>query len=154
MIASMRARWSLADEGEVTLSPSATRRALVALRLILGSTAYATPDLAARAFGIDPDEGTALPSAVRLFGAREFAMGVALAVASGPELRRWLAIGAVVDGLDVVTVVLGGRAGRIGKTTIAVGGGLASVAVGLGLASLREDVTRRGGAGPATSAAS
>lgn len=117
-------------------------------------TAYASPDLAARAFGIDPDEGAALPSAVRLFGARETAMGVVLAMASGPELRRWLALGAVVDGLDVVTVVLGARAGRIGRTTVVVGGGLASVAVGLGLASLREEVRRRDGGAPATGASS
>lgn len=113
-------------------------------------TAYARPDLAARAFGIDPDEGSALPSAVRLFGAREAVMGVATYLASGPELRRWLLLGAAVDGLDVATVAIGARAGRLGGTTIAVGGGLASLAVGLGLASLRSGVTQRAGAAPAT----
>lgn len=117
-------------------------------------TAYTRPDLAARAFGIDPDEGAALPSAVRLFGAREAAMGVVTLLASGSELRRWLLLGAAVDGLDVMTVALGARAGRLGRVTIAVGGGLGSLAVGLGLASLRAGVTRRAGVAPATGASS
>ena len=139
------------DQGDGTLSPTATLRALTVLRLVLGVTAYTRPNLAARAFGIDPDEGAALPSAVRLFGAREAAMGVVTFLASGPELRRWLLVGATVDGLDVMTVALGARAGRLGRTTIAVGGGVASLAVGLGLASLRAGLTHRAGVAPATS---
>ena len=118
------------------MTPDRARRSLIALRLVLGVTAYLRPDLAARTFGIDPDEGAAMPSAVRLFGAREAVMGVALTLASGRELRRWLVLGAVVDSLDVATVALGARAGRLGRTTIAVGAGMASAAVGLGLRGL------------------
>jgi hypothetical protein len=135
------------------LTPDRARRALVALRLVLGVTAYVRPDLAARAFGIDPDEGAATPSAVRLFGAREAAMGVALLLASGPHLRRWLLIGAGVDALDVATVVMGARSGRLGRTTVTVGAGLAAAAVGLGLRG-RSGGLRRGGDGRATCATS
>lgn len=104
--------------------------------MILGVTAYVRPGLAARAFGIDPDEGAATPSAVRLFGARETAMGVALAISPIPELRRTLIMGAGVDALDVATVVLGARSGRLGRVTVVVGAGLASAAVALGLRGL------------------
>lgn len=103
---------------------------------MLGVSAYLRPDLAARAFGIDPDQGAATPSAVRLFGAREAAMGAVLAFASGPELRRWLVVGAAVDSLDVLTVALGARRGRLGSVTVTVGTAVASLAVALGVRSL------------------
>lgn len=135
------------------LTPDQARRALVALRLVLGVTAYVRPDLAARAFGIDPDEGAATPSAVRLFGARETAMGMAVSLASGTHLRRWLLIGAGVDVLDVATVVMGARSGRLGRTTVTVGAGLALAAVALGLRG-RSGFKLRGGDGSARSAAS
>jgi hypothetical protein len=132
------------------MTPNRALRALIALRLVLGVTAYLRPDLAARAFGIDPDEGAAMPSAVRLFGAREAALGLAVALASGPELRRWLVIGATVDALDVATVAMGTRSGRLGRITTAVGTTVASTAVALGLRGLM-GVRRRGAAEPATS---
>lgn len=135
------------------MTPDRARRALVALRLVLGVTAYIRPDLAARAFGIDPDEAAAMPSAVRLFGARESALGLTLILAPGSQQRRWLLLGACVDVLDVGTVVLGGRSGRLGRMTVTVGAGLAIVAVALGLRGLAL-VTPRGGGGSATSAAS
>lgn len=125
------------------VTPERSRQALVALRLVLGVTAYVAPDLAARVFGIDPDESAAMPSAVRLFGAREAAMGVVLATASDRELRRWLMMAAAVDALDVVTVALGHRARRLRLPTIVVGGGLASVAVALGLRALGGQAPRR-----------
>jgi hypothetical protein len=106
------------------------------LRLALGATAYLKPGLAARAFGIDPDQSAAMPSAVRLFGARELALGLGVALTSGAELRRWLLLGAGVDALDVTTVALGARTRRLGATTVVVGAGIASVAVALGLRSL------------------
>lgn len=76
-------------------------------------------------------------------------MGAMLLMASGPELRRWLWVGAGVDALDVATVALGARAGRLGKTTIAVGSAMASFAVALGLRAL--GFNRRGGGAPSTS---
>lgn len=135
------------------MTPDQARRTLVALRMVLGVVAYVRPDLAARAFGIDPDEGAATPSVVRIFGAREAAMGLAIVPASGPQVRRWLLIGAGVDALDVATMGMGARSGRLGRITIAVGGGLATVAIALGLRAVGR-VTLPGGGGSATSAAS
>lgn len=109
------------------------RQALTGLRLALGVTAYLRPALAARVFGIDPAESPALPGAVRLFGAREAAMGVALLGPPSAAMDRWLALGVVVDGLDVLTVALGARRRQFGAHTILVGGGLAAAAVVLGL---------------------
>lgn len=141
------------DRGRPYVTPDNARRALVALRLVLGVAAYVRPDLAARAFGIDPDEGAAMPTAVRLFGSREAAIGLAVVLASGPDMRRSLLAGAAVDALDVATVVLGARSGRLGRTTVTVGGGLATVAVALGLRAVGRVTCRDDGAS-ATSAAS
>jgi hypothetical protein len=109
------------------------RNALVALRLTLGAVSYLKPDVAARLFGIDPTESAALPSSVRLFGAREAAMGVAILGPSSSRLNRWLTLGIVVDSLDIVTVALGARRRDLGIHTTVVGGGLATLAVGLGV---------------------
>lgn len=118
------------------MTPSTTRRALIGLRLTLGAAAYTTPSNAARMFGIDPDESPAMDSAVRLFGARELALGLGLF--GTVDVSRWLALGVMSDGLDVLTVALGARNRRLRTHTIVVGGGLASIAVALGLRSLGE----------------
>jgi hypothetical protein len=118
------------------MSPNVARRALVGLLLALGVTAYATPSLAARLFGIDPDESPAMDSAVRLFGAREFVLGLGLAGRTITGRRRWLGLGAMADALDVLTVILGARDRRLGGHTVVVGAGLATIAVALGFRSL------------------
>lgn len=116
------------------MTPSTARRALIGLRLTLGAASYAFPSNAARIFGIDPEESPAMDSAVRLFGARELALGLGLV--GNAEVPRWLALGVMSDGLDVLTVVLGARERRLGVQTVAVGGGLAAAAVALGIRSL------------------
>jgi hypothetical protein len=120
------------------LAPTRARHTLVGLRLVLGVGSFLRPDLAARAFGIDPDESSSLPSAIRLFGAREAALGIGLAFASDTERAKVLMIGAGSDALDIVTVGLGGRSRRLRPSTVAIGAGLATFAVVLGLAALRE----------------
>ncbi len=118
------------------MTPSTARRALIALRLALGVAAYAAPANAARMFGIDPDESPAMDSAVRLFGAREFALGLGLVGRMTAGRTRWLVLGVLTDTLDAITVILGARDRRLGPQTVAVGGGLASAAVALGIRSL------------------
>jgi hypothetical protein len=113
------------------------RRMLAALRLVVGTVSYASPRLAARAFAIDADESEAMPSAIRLFGARELVLGIGILGPDGAS-PRWLALGAAADALDLVTVGLGVRARRLGPATAVIGGAMAVLAVGLGLAALRE----------------
>lgn len=115
------------------MTPTTARRALIGLRLTLGVASYAVPSNAARLFGIDPEESPAMDSAVRLFGARELALGLGLIGNAG--VTRWLALGVMSDGLDVLTVVLGARERRLSAHTVIVGGGLAVAAVALGIRS-------------------
>ena len=132
------------------MKPIAARRALIGLRVTLGLTAYVVPARAARLFGIDPDESPAMDGAVRLFGAREVALGLGLVGGTRAGISRWLALGVLADGLDVLTVVLGARDRRLRAHTVIVGGGLASAAVALGLRSMI-GVTPTGGDAPSTS---
>jgi hypothetical protein len=113
------------------------RRLLAALRLILGGVAYVAPRTAARAFAIDPDEAAAMPSAIRLFGARELVLGVAI-IGRRSDSMRWLVLGTVADSLDLLTVGLGLRANRLNPATAAISAVMAGSAVGLGLTALRE----------------
>ena len=119
------------------MSPTNAHRSLIALRTILGAVSYLRPDIAARAFGIDPDESPSIPSAIRLFGAREAAMALAIATRSPEQLSLWLKVGAGVDALDVLTVAMGASRRQLGGHTIVVGAGMASFAVALGVRALR-----------------
>ena len=116
------------------MTPNTARRALIGLRLALGAAAYIVPSEAARMFGIDAEESPAMDSAVRLFGARELALGLGLVGKTGAT--RWLMLGMMSDGLDALTVILGARDRRLGQQTIVVGGGLATAAVLLGVRSI------------------
>lgn len=118
------------------LSPVRARRNLSVMRLAIGGMSYLAPRVAARAFAIDPDESAAMPSAVRLFGARELVTGIAT-MEPGVS-RRWLALATVSDALDIVTVGLGVRAQRLNRATAVIGTVMASIAVVLGIAALRE----------------
>lgn len=104
--------------------------------MVLGGTSYLAPSAAARAFAIDPEESQAMPSAIRLFGARELVLGVG--ILGGRQDRRWLTLGTIADCLDLLTVALGLRARRLRTATVVIGGSLALVAVGLGLTARRE----------------
>lgn len=106
------------------------------MRLAIGGVSYVAPRVAARAFAIDPDESAAMPSAVRLFGARELVTGIATMAPDAS--RRWLALATVSDALDIVTVGLGVRAQRLNRATAVIGAVMGSVAVALGIASLRD----------------
>lgn len=114
------------------------RRRLAALRLVLGTAGYLAPGAVARAFGVDPDGNDALRSVVRMFAVREAALGLAVVAVEGPELTRWLALGAAVDAGDVITALLGRRSGRLSTYTTLAGTLLAGAAVAMGLASLRD----------------
>jgi len=115
---------------------TAARRTLAAIRLAVGTASYVAPRFAARAFAIDPDESEAMPSAIRLFGARELMFGIGI-LGPGGDSPRWLMLGTVADALDLVTVGLGVRAHRLRPATAVTGGVMAALTVGLGLAARR-----------------
>ena len=104
---------------------------LAAGRIAAGAGAWLFPGLAARIIGVEPTPGTAL--IMRLFGARELAVGVAYLQADTHKRQRLLQVGMAMDGADGVAALIAGKQGgmrwnRAIALTIAAGAAVATAA--------------------------
>lgn len=108
-------------------------------RLAVGGSAFATPRLAGKAFGLDAEANPQSPYLARLFGVRDAALGIGILTSEGDARRQWLLIGVACDAADAVAGVAGGRAGYLPKATAAVVTAVALGAVALGALAVREN---------------
>lgn len=90
-----------------------TRKLLGGTRALIGLSGWIAPDLAARAFGIDPNRGDRFIT--RLFASRELALSLALLTAPPAHLRAIAGAGALIDTADAVAGL--GERGRGGMST-------------------------------------
>jgi len=116
-----------------------TIRSLAGIRVAVGTSAWATPRLAGKAFGLDADGNPQSPYLARLFGVRDIALGIGTLTTTGESQRRWLALGMLCDAADAAAGVLAGRAGYLPKVPTVLVTGVALVAAGLGAAALAND---------------
>jgi hypothetical protein len=119
--------------GEMNLVTS-----LAIARLAIGGSAFATPRLAGRAFGLDSEANPQAPYLARLFGARDAALGIGILTSDGDARRQWIMIGAGCDAADALAGLAGGRAGYLPKATSALVTATALGAIVLGVLALRE----------------
>jgi hypothetical protein len=111
-------------------------RSLAGVRMAIGTSAWATPRLAGKAFGLDSDSNPQSPYLARLFGVRDIALGIGALTTTGESRRHWLALGLFCDAADAAAGVLAGRAGYLPKIPTVLVTGTALVAAGLGAAAL------------------
>lgn len=112
--------------------------------MAVGALAWVSPSLAARAFGLDPDNQQ--PIVAQLFGARDFALGVLTATSSGTTRDQVLRVGVMIDAVDTVASLREIRGGRLStQAAILIGGGAALFAV-IGAAALAGGDTPDAGA--------
>jgi hypothetical protein len=114
-------------------------RSLAGVRMAIGTSAWATPRLAGKAFGLDADGNPQSPYLARLFGIRDLALGIGALTTTGESRRRWLALGLLCDAADAAAGVMAGRAGYLPKVPTVLVTGTALLAVGLGAAALAGD---------------
>jgi hypothetical protein len=114
-------------------SPATT---LPALRVAVGAGAWATPNLAARLFGLDPKNNPQASYLGRLFGVRDVALAITATQSTGSSRRLAWQVGIACDLFDAAAAVLGARNGSLSRTTAVLGGGVALAAAGLGVAPL------------------
>lgn len=115
-------------------SPGTT---LSALRVAIGTGAWATPNLAGRVFGLDVGANPQAPYLARLFGVRDVALAIAATQSTGSSKRLAWQVGIACDLADAAAAWLGGRDGSLPKSTVVLAGGTALVAAGLGIAALQ-----------------
>jgi hypothetical protein len=114
-------------------------RSLAGIRMAIGTSAWATPRMAGKAFGLDADANPQSPYLARLFGVRDLALGIGALTTKGDSRRHWLMLGMLCDAADAAAGMLAGRAGYLPKVPTALVTGTALVAVGLGAAALAND---------------
>lgn len=115
---------------------SLARPVLGVTRLAVGALSLAAPDTSARAFGLDPTRSSSFVG--RLFGSRELALAVLLLAAEGEDVARVATVGAVVDGLDLLSGTAELARGRLSTRAAVVGVGGAAVFTALGLLVARD----------------
>lgn len=111
------------------------RTTLGVMRSLVGVVSLTAPGAAARLFGVTPDPSVAWIT--RLFGSRELVLAAALLAAPPEQVAPVAALGAGIDGLDVVSSAVELARGRISTYTFVSGGCGAVVFTVLGLAAMR-----------------
>ena len=117
-------------------SESAVKQ-LAGLRVGVGAASWLTPNLAGRAFGLDPKANLQAPYVARLFGVRDAAIGIGTLQAQGEARRQWLQIGMACDVADAAAAVIAGRRGYLPGYAATGTAVVALMAAGLGALALR-----------------
>lgn len=105
-------------------------------RIAVGALALARPDVASKTFQLDAVSNPQVPYVVRLFGAREVALGLITIFAGGKTRRGVIAVGVGVDAADAATAYLALKDGSVSKKTAYTLMAPAAGAVGSGLLAL------------------
>ncbi len=104
-------------------------------RIAVGAAAWAAPEFGLKAALLDPTAPQS-PYLVRLFGARDVALG-AITLLAGPEHKpALLRVGLGVDGSDLVASLLAWRERAVTPVTGAVLAGATVAALAAGVAAL------------------
>jgi hypothetical protein len=118
------------------MEPDQTIRSLAMIRMAIGTSAWATPRLAGKAFGLDAAGNPQSPYLARLFGIRDIALGVGAISTTGEARKQWLTLGVMCDAADAAAGIFAGRAGYLPKVPTVLVTGTALLAAGMGLAAL------------------
>ena len=86
-----------------------TIKSLATLRMAVGASAWATPRLAGKAFGLDAGANPQSPYLARLFGIRDIALAVGTLSTTGEARRQWLTLGVMCDAADAFAGFFAGR---------------------------------------------
>lgn len=109
---------------------------LAGLRLAVGATAYAAPDLGGKLFGLEPAANPQASYLGRLFGIRDVALGVGTLRAKKKDKDNWIELGILCDAADAVSGVLGGVNGSLTPATVVKVCAPAIAATALGVIAL------------------
>ncbi len=104
-------------------------------RIALGTGAWAAPRLGLKAMLLDPDDPQG-PFLVRLFGARDVALGVVTLLAEPGARPLLIKVGLAVDASDAAAALLALRAGALRPLPTVLIAGTAGSAVVAGLVAL------------------
>jgi len=117
------------------------------MRVLVGVASYLFPHLSAKLVGLNPARNRQGAYWARLFGIRDVMLGVGAERATGEARRQVLLLAVVCDAADVLSALMGRRAGYLSAVSTFLTGGLAAAAAAVSTAA-RAETDRR----PETSA--
>lgn len=102
------------------MNPTVTRRFVPYGRIAFGSLCVIAPGVALRSLMLKPQDNPDGRLLIRVFGSRAFVIGVLSSGLNGPEAtRRALNAGAVMDLVDLGSMAIAQRTGRLGTSALA-----------------------------------
>ena len=109
-----------------------TAKALAVGRIVIGVVSLVFPTLAARGFMLKVSSNPQLPYVMRLFGAREIAVGAMTLTAPESARTSMTGMGMAIDGSDAVAGFAAVRSGVVSKPVgvFLTGAALGAVAAG------------------------
>jgi hypothetical protein len=107
-------------------------------RIVVGTIALVSPDLAAKLFLLNSSTNRQLPYMTRMFGSREIALGGLTLASSGAARRRLVQVGIAIDGADAFTGIAAASSGAVPKKTGYALAAVAAGAVASGFAAFQE----------------
>ena len=116
------------------VSGPGVRKALFAARAGFGVSALVAPRLVVRLLGLRPEDNADYAYILRIWGTREAFVALMSAGAGGTSTSTVTALrlGMVVDSVDMVSLWLAHRSGRVHPAALAFLGGAGAAAVGMG----------------------
>jgi len=87
--------------------------AIAISRIAVGASAWLTPNLSGRIFGLDPEGNPQLPYVGRLFGARDVVLGAGALRSPRKQKDAWVTAGLACDVADVAAGALAGARGQL-----------------------------------------
>ena len=100
--------------------------AIAISRIAVGASAWLTPNLSGRIFGLDPEGNPQLPYVGRLFGARDVALGAGAIRSPRKQKDAWVTAGMACDVADVGAGALAGIRGTLPPSAAAMVTGTAA----------------------------
>lgn len=96
-----------------TVPKSLPGKALLGVRLGLGTSSWLTPKFVMVCMGLDPHANPHAAYMTRLFGIRDLTLGIGLLSTRGDARRLWWRLGMLCDLADSVGGVISARRGEI-----------------------------------------
>ena len=112
------------------------------MRLLVGGATYLAPHLSAKLVGLTPLRNRQGAYWARLFAVRDVVLGVGAQRATDSARKQALLLAAACDVADVLSAVMGRRAGYLSPAAALATGGLAAAAAAVSTAA-RAEVDRR-----------
>lgn len=112
------------------------------MRLLVGGATYLAPHLSARLVGLTPLRNRQAAYWARLFAIRDVVLGIGAQGAPDAGRKQVLLLAAACDVADVLSAVMGRRAGYLSPTAALMTGGLAAAAAAVSTAA-RAEVDRQ-----------